>query len=84
MRRNTDNRKKAPVICALVVIALMLVYLAVIMYGIIGEAKGEALATGFLLIYGAVIIAVIVGVILALRQRLREIEGGEEEDAKKY
>ncbi len=28
--------------------------------------------------------AVIVGVLLALAQRLKEIDGGEEEDAKKY
>jgi len=84
MRRGSDNKKKAPIICAAVVIGLMLVYLAVIMYGIIGEAEGEVFAIGFLLIYGAVIVAAIVGVVLALRQRLKEIEGGEEEDAKKY
>ena len=45
---------------------------------------GEALAVGFLLIYGGVIIAAIVGIVAALRQRLQEIEGGEEEDAKQY
>lgn len=83
MRKNTD-KKKAPIICAVAVIALMLCYLAVVLYGIIVDAEGQALAIGFLVIYGAVILAVIVGVVLALRQRLREIEGGEEEDAKKY
>ena len=83
MQRNTD-KKTAAFICAAVVIALMLGYLAVIMYGIIGEAKGEMLAVAFLLVYGAVILAVILGVILALRQRFREIEGGEEDEAKKY
>jgi len=31
-----------------------------------------------------VIVAVIVGVVVALNQRLREIEGGEEEEAKQY
>lgn len=83
MRKNID-KKKAPIICAVAVIALMLCYLAVVLYGIIVDAEGQALAIGFLVIYGAVILAVIVGVVLALRQRLREIEGGEEEDAKKY
>jgi len=38
----------------------------------------------FLLLYGGLIVAVVFGVIAALRQRLKEIEGGEEEDAKKY
>lgn len=33
---------------------------------------------------GAVFLAVLVGVFLALRQRLKEVDSGEEEDAKKY
>ena len=37
-----------------------------------------------LLLYAGCIIAVIVGIVAALNQRLREIEGGEEEEAKKY
>ena len=41
-------------------------------------------AFNFLLIYGGVIVAAIVGVVAALRQRLQEIESGEEEDAKQY
>ena len=74
------SKKKAPIICAAVVIA----FLATILFPLIGEVMGEALAVGFLLIYGGVIVAAIVGVVAALRQRLREIEGGEEEDAKQY
>ena len=35
-------------------------------------------------LYSLMIVAMIVGVLMALRQRLREIRGGEEEDAKKY
>ena len=58
--------------------------LATILLPLIGEVYGEMLALGFLLIYGALIIAVILGILFALRQRLKEIEGGEEEDAKKY
>ena len=38
----------------------------------------------FLLIYGVLGGAVVVGVMLALRQRLREIDGGEEDDAAQY
>ena len=54
------------------------------LFPLIGEVMGKALAVGFLLIYGGVIVAAIVGVVAALRQRLQEIEGGEEEDAKQY
>ena len=48
------------------------------------EAYGDGIAIGFLAVYGLVLVAVIVGVLAALGQRLKEIEGGEEEDAKKY
>jgi len=78
------SKKKAPIICAAVVIAFLGIFLATILFPLIGEVYGELLALGFLLIYGALIVAVIVGVIAALRQRLQEIEGGEEDDAKQY
>lgn len=78
------SKKKAPIICAVIVIAFLGIFLATILFPLVGEVAGEALAVGFLLIYGGVIVAVIIGVIAALRQRLREIEGGEEEDARKY
>ena len=45
---------------------------------------GIHLATAFLVVYALVVLAMILGVIAALRQRLRELKGGEEEEAKKY
>ena len=78
------HKKKAPIICAIIVISLLSIFLATILLPLIGEVYGEMLALGLLLIYGALIIAVILGILFALRQRLKEIEGGEEEDAKKY
>lgn len=41
-------------------------------------------AVGFLAFYGVILLTVIAGVLIALRQRLREIKSGEEEEAKKY
>lgn len=85
MRKDTKNSKmKAPIVCAAVVIAFLGLFLATILFPLIGEVMGEALAVGFLLIYGGAIVAVIIGVIAALRQRLEEIEGGEEDEAQKY
>lgn len=85
MQNDTKNsKKKAPIIIAAMIIAILGIFLATILFPLIGEAYGELLAVGFLLIYGGLIVAVIVGVIAALRQRLKEIEGGEEEDAKQY
>lgn len=79
-----SKKKKAPIICAVVVIAFFGIFLATILFPLMGEAGGEALAVGFLLLYAGVVVAAIIGVVAALCQRLREIEGGEEEDAKKY
>ena len=85
MQDTTKNsKKKAHIICAAVVIGLLSIFLATILFPLIGEVYGELLAVGFLLIYGLGIIAVIIGVLVALRQRLKEIESGEEEDARKY
>ena len=36
------------------------------------------------MVYGVLGGAVVAGVLLALRQRLREIDGGEEDDARQY
>ncbi len=85
MQNGTKNRKKiAPVICAAVVIALLLVYLMLFLYPVLGAQVGDGLAVAVLVICALSLLGVIGGVILALRQRLKEIESGEEEDAKKY
>lgn len=78
------SKKKAPIICAAATVGLMVLYLAVLLFTLVSEAHGEVLALVVLLFYGCGIAAVIVGVLAALRQRLREIESGEEEDAKQY
>lgn len=78
------SKKKAPIICAAVIIGILAIYLAVVLFLIMGAAYGEWIAVGFLLVYGLLIAAVIVGILAALRQRLKEIESGEEEDAKQY
>ena len=78
------TKKWTAILCAAVVVGLLGLFLAAILFPLIGQAVGEAVAIGFLLVYGLGIVAVIVGVLLALRQRLKEIKGGEEDEAKKY
>ena len=46
--------------------------------------QGAGAAVPFLLLYALVGGAVIVGVVYAMAQRLREIDGGEEDEASKY
>lgn len=85
MQNDIKKRKrKAAVISAFVMIGLLGICLAVILYSVIMPGGGEVSELGAVLICGGWIAAVLVGVALALRQRLKEIEGGEEEDARKY
>ena len=88
MRSNSDRRKKR--IGSIMAALFVLFYVLPLVIGSVFAAvafirDGECLAAIlFLLIYGVLGGAVTVGVILALRQRLREIEGGEEDDAAQY
>ena len=43
-----------------------------------------ATAAGMALVYGLLAAAVVVGVLWAMAQRLKELRRGEEEEAKKY
>jgi type III secretory pathway component EscS len=67
------------------VLLMLMVVLALMAYPFFAARMEEQmvlmLAFG---LYGVLIVAMIVGVVIALCQRLREIRGGEEEDAKKY
>ena len=88
MPNNSDRRKKR--IGSIMAALFVLFYVLPLVIGSVFAAvafirDGECLAAIlFLLIYGVLGGAVVVGVVLALRQRLREIEGGEEDDAAQY
>ena len=84
MTMEKKSKKRVAMIAALVVIALMTVYLVAIIIPLVQECLGEAVAIGILVLYGLVILASMVGVTLALKQRLKEIESGEEDEAKRY
>ena len=84
MTMEKKSKKRVAVIAGLVVIAVMTVYLVAIIIPLVRECLGEAVAIGILTIYALVILASMVGVTLALRQRLKEIESGEEDEAKRY
>ena len=82
--QKTTRKKWTAILCAAVIVGLLGLFLAAILFPLVGQAVGEAVAMGFLLVYGLAVVAVIVGVLAALRQRLKEIRGGEEDAAKKY
>ena len=84
MTMEKKSKKRVAIIAALVVIALMTLYLVAIIVPLVRASLGESVAIGILVIYGALILASIAGVTLALKQRLKEIESGEEDEAKRY
>ena len=77
------NIKRGAIISALVVVAFFLVYLLLLATTVL-EVPEDTIGLMAALFAGAIFLTVIVGVLLALGQRLKEIDGGEEEDAKRY
>ena len=88
MPNSSDRRKKR--IGSIAAALFVLFYILPLVVGSVFAAveflrDGETFAAVlFLLIYGVMGGAVLIGVVLALRQRLREIDGGEEDDAAQY
>ena len=84
MQGNT-RKKIAPIVVAVLVVLYVGPLVGMMAYaaGLLG-AQGDWGVLPFLLLYAAVGGAVIVGVLHAMTQRLREIDGGEEDEARKY
>ena len=62
--RNTTNRKKwGAILCAVVVIAFLSIYLAVILFPVVGAALGDTIGMIFLIVYGLIVVGIIVGVV---------------------
>lgn len=77
------NIKRGAILSALVVVVFFLVYLALLATAVL-EAPQDVIGWLAVVLAGGIFVAMIVGVVLALSQRLKEIDSGEEEDAKKY
>ena len=84
MSGEKNDKKRSAIISAVVIIAILAVFVGFILFPLINEVAGILFAALILMLYAAGVIAVIAGIVAALIQRLEEIEGGEEEEAKKY
>ena len=84
MSDSKENKKRASILSAVVIIAVLAVFVGFILFPLVSEMGGLFFAVMILLVYAGGIVAVIFGILAALRQRLREIESGEEEEAKQY
>ena len=84
MSRNQNDKKRGAIVSAVIIITMLAVFVGCILFPLISEMGGVFFAVMLLMLYIAGILAVIFGIIAALKQRLEEIESGEEEEAKKY
>lgn len=75
-----DKRRKAPIIAAAVMILLMCLSMGFVAWA----ATVDPIPFPMLLIIMAIPATVIAGVLLALKERMKQIEGGEEDAARKY
>lgn len=78
------TKKKGAILSALVVAVMALGYLGVILYAMVSAMAEEIVAVIFVGVYGVILMAAVIGVFAALRQRLKELDSGEEEEARKY
>ena len=82
MRKSTEGR--GPVIVA----ALGTVVVALLFFGsllwVMLEEEPIPAVIGIMVVYGLLAVAIVAGVLYAMVQRLREIQGGEEDEARKY
>ena len=86
MPNSTDPKRPSritPVFVAVCVIAVVFLIVGSIL-AFLAMGGANAFALGFMALYVLAGAAVIGGVIAATIQRLHEISGGEEEDAKRY
>ena len=77
---HVDKKRKAPIIAAVVMVLLMCGCIGILAWA----SKVDPIPIPFLVFIMAMPIAVIVGVLLALKERMKQIEGGEEDAARKY
>ncbi len=82
--QNSTKKKIAPIIITAVAVLLLAGMLLSILLPMVSFSWGEGVVMAFLAVYALIVLAFIGGIIAALRQRLREIRSGEEEDAKQY
>ena len=76
------KKKRGAITAAAVIVFIIALFLGLLV--MIAVTSGDRIVFGLYMFYAAVVAAVIIGVIIALNQRLKEIKKGEDEEAKKY
>ena len=84
MSQTKKDKKRSAILSAVVIISILAVFVGFVLFPLVSEMGGVVFAVAILVIYALAILAVIFGILAALRQRLEEIDSGEEEEAKNY
>ena len=76
MRGNSEKRRRkiAPMVCAVVILGVLGVLLGLVVLPLLGLGRGDSTAVVILALYALALLAVMIGVIAATLQRLREID----------
>lgn len=82
MRKSTKGRG-AVVVAALGTVVVVLLFFGSLLWVMLEEDPIPAVL-GIMVVYGLLAVAIVIGVLRAMVQRLRELQRGEEEDARKY
>ena len=82
-KKDKLTRYVSPVGAAVVVLAMMAALIALIVWGFTVDAA-DAPPVGIIIALAAIPVVVIVGVLAALYQRIKQIKGGEEDAAAQY
>lgn len=77
---HVDRKRTAPIMAAIVMILLM----AAIIGLMIWASGADPIPLPVLIIFVTIPLIIIVGILLALKERIKQIEGGEEDAASKY
>ncbi len=84
MQNSTRPHRRAGAITAALVTALVVILFFGSLLWVMAEEEPIPAVTGMMVVYALLAVAIVAGVLGAMVQRLREIKGGEEEDARKY
>ena len=82
-KRDKLTQYVSPVGAAVVILAMMAAFIALVIWGF-ATSPEDAPPIGVIIIIAAVPVVIIIGVLAALYQRIKQIKGGEEDAAAKY
>lgn len=83
-REEAQKKRRMDAVHSAIVSSVMLILPAVLMLGLRWYYRIEGIWSAVLLLFGVIELGMVIPVWILLQTRLKEIEGGEEDDAAQY